>query len=104
MDNKFLLGRRIKELRLKKHLCQEKLASIIGVEPTSLSNIETGKNYPLLITLEKITEALGVTFLDVFQFSQNTEQNELLNEIIFLLKTNPNKIDEIYKITKVLVE
>lgn len=54
MDKKKLLGRRIKELIKKKNISQEKLAELIGIEPTALSNIVTGRNYPLMSTLEKL--------------------------------------------------
>lgn len=69
MDKKKLLGKRIKELIKQKHISQEKLAEIIGVEPTTLSNIVTGRNYPLISTLEKILMVLDADFSDVFHLS-----------------------------------
>ena len=54
MDKKKLLGRRIKELIKQRGISQEKLAELVGIEPTALSNIVTGRNYPLMSTLEKI--------------------------------------------------
>ena len=68
MDKKKLLGRRIKELIKQKNISQEKLAELVGIEPTALSNIVTGRNYPLMSTLEKILQVLGVNFSDVFNF------------------------------------
>ena len=44
MDNRKLLGLRIKELRKRASLSQEVLAEKAGIEPTSLSNIENGRN------------------------------------------------------------
>lgn len=44
---KSLLGKRIKEIRKKRGLTQEKLAELAGIETPSLSNIENGKNYPM---------------------------------------------------------
>ena len=38
MDKKKLLGRRIKELIKKKNISQEKLAELIGIEPTALQD------------------------------------------------------------------
>lgn len=52
MDNKKLLGRRIKELIKQKNISQEKLAEIVDIEPTALSNIVTGRNYPLMKMLK----------------------------------------------------
>ena len=68
MDKKKLLGRRIKELIKKKNISQEKLAELIGIEPTALSNIVTGRNYPLMSTLEKLLQVLEVDFSEVFNF------------------------------------
>lgn len=48
MDKKKLLGRRIKELIKQKNISQEKLAELVGIEPTALSNIVTGRNLSLI--------------------------------------------------------
>ena len=53
MDNKKLLGKRIKELRKYRNFTQEKLAELIDIEPCSLSAIEIGRHFPSLPTLEK---------------------------------------------------
>ena len=45
MDKKKLLGKRIKELIKQKNISQEKLAELVGIELTSLSNIVTGRNF-----------------------------------------------------------
>ena len=53
MDNKKLLGKRIKEIRKQKNLTQEQLAELIQIETGSLSAIESGRHFPSLPTLEK---------------------------------------------------
>ena len=68
MDNKKLLGSRLKELRKRKGLTQEKLAELVELEPASICNIENGYNYPSLQNLEKIVTTLEVTFSDIFNF------------------------------------
>ena len=103
MDNKKLLGKRIRELRKKKGLKQEQLAEMVGVEPTSICNIENAYNYPTFQNLEKITYALGVDFIEMFDFNHHKENPDLLNEINQLLKENPDKIKDIYKILKAIV-
>ena len=55
MNIKSLLGKRIKEIRKRRMMTQEKLAELAGIEIPSLSNIENGKNYPNNETLEKIS-------------------------------------------------
>ena len=102
MDNKKLLGKRIQELRKQKGLRQEKLAELSGVEPTSISNIENGRNYPSFQTLENIINVLGINFTDVFQFEHQQPTEDLLTEISEILKNHPEKIQDFYKIVKAL--
>lgn len=104
MDTKKLLGKRIKELIKQKHLSQEKLAELIGVEPTTLSNIVTGRNYPLISTLEKIIQVLDIKFSDVFNFEHNKENKDLQAEIEQILNNNPDRMKDFYKIAKALVD
>lgn len=104
MDNKVLLGKRIRELRKRNNLKQEKLAELVGLEPTSISNIENGYNYPSFQNLEKIANALNVTFVDIFKFEQHKETENLIVEINQILKNNPEKTKDFYKIIKALAE
>ena len=47
MNNlKIKLGQRIKSLRKNLNITQETLAELINMDITSLSKIETGRNYP----------------------------------------------------------
>ncbi len=60
------LGKRIKELRLKHHLSQDKLARKANVPYTTLTKIETGviKN-PSVYVVAKIAKALNVKIDDL---------------------------------------
>ncbi len=104
MDNKKLLGKRLQELRKRKGFKQEQLAELCNVEPASISNIENGRNYPSFQTLENIIKFLDVSFLDVFKFEHKQESQHLLAEINTILNKNPQKIEDVYKIVKALVE
>lgn len=104
MDNKKLLGKRIRELRKKKGIKQEKLAELVGLEPTSISNIENGYNYPTIQNLEKIALALNSSFVDIFKFEQHNDTKDLIYEINVMLNKNPDKTRDFYKILKALVE
>ena len=79
MNNKKLLGKRIKELRKESGLTQEKLAELIDIETTSLSGIESGRHFPSLPTIEKIATKLNVELKTLFDFNhlQTTEQMKL---------------------------
>ena len=104
MDKKQLLGKRIRELRKKTGINQEKLAELISVEPATISNIENGKNYPSLINLENILNVLGVTFIEVFDFEHKKAPDDLIAEIHDILLKNPNKVEDFYKIICALVK
>lgn len=104
MDNKKLLGKRVKELRKRKGFTQEKLAEIVGVEPASICNIENGYNYPSFQNLEKILKVLDSTFLDAFMFEQHKDPQDLVKEIVNLLELYPDKVKDTYKIVKALIQ
>lgn len=81
--SKKLLGKRFREIRKKLGYTQEKFAEIAGIEPQSISKIESGKNYPLLANLEKIANNLNIELSDFFIYSHQNNYDELkkiLNE------------------------
>ncbi|MBO8431059.1 helix-turn-helix transcriptional regulator [Spirochaetes bacterium] len=81
--SKKLLGKRFREIRKKLGYTQEKFAEIAGIEPQSISKIESGKNYPLLANLEKIANNLNIELSDFFIYSHQNNDDELkkvLNE------------------------
>lgn len=63
-----LLGKRIKFLREKAHLTQEKLAEKSGISLDYLGKIEVSINRPGLKTLLKISNALSVPIKSIFDF------------------------------------
>ena len=65
---KLRFGNRMKELRKKKGLSQEKLALDIEMDLTSVNEIENGHRSPKLITMYKISRALGVNLRDLADF------------------------------------
>ena len=60
------IGERIKELRKKNDLTQERLAEKIGISNVSLSKIENGKSFPDCDNLEKIICALEIKPYELF--------------------------------------
>ena len=102
MDKKKLLGKRIREIRKNKGINQEKLAELINVEPATISNIENGKNYPSMINLENILNVLDSSFTDVFNFEHKDESENLIIKINEIMKNNPERIEDFYKIIKAL--
>jgi transcriptional regulator with XRE-family HTH domain len=54
-------GKVLKELRLKKGLTQEELATDCNLDRTYISLLERGERQPTISTLFKIADALGVS-------------------------------------------
>lgn len=98
MNNKKLLGQRIKEVRKIRGITQEKLAEIIGIETGSLSAIESGRHFPSLITLEKIANHFNVQMQIFFDFSNKLSEDELISRITQNISNM--KIKDIYRIYK----
>ena len=98
-----LIGQRIKEVRMDKHLTQEYLANITGVNTSHISNIETSKVKVSLTLLVQICNALGVTvdYLLENEYHNPTSviEKELLNTIKDMKK---EKQETLLRIAKVL--
>lgn len=62
------LGRRIKLLREKSRLTQEKLAEKAGISLDYLGKIEVCINKPGIKTILKLANALGIDIKEVFDF------------------------------------
>ena len=103
-ENKKLLGLIIKTEREKLKLTQEELCSKIELDQSNLSNIENGKNYPSMTNLESILRVIECSFLEVFDFEHKKENGTLIEEINEVMKKNPEKIEDFYKIIKALTK
>ena len=104
MNKKELLGKRLRELRKRKGINQEQLAEMIDVDPTTISNIENGKNYPSLVNLENLLNVLNSSFLDAFDFEHKNNSEDLISQINEKLTTNPDKLEDFYKIVMALTK
>ena len=103
MNLKNKLGKRIKELRKNKRLSQEKLSEMIDIAQNTLSGIENGDNFCTAETLEKIIIGLEIEPLELFDFGHQKDNETLLIEINNMLKNTPEKIPEVYKIIKAII-
>lgn len=72
------LGSRIKELRTKRGLSQTELARLVGVTPSSISQVESNLIYPSLPGLLKMAEVLAVEISSLFQ-----EKQEVTTRVVF---------------------
>jgi transcriptional regulator with XRE-family HTH domain len=68
------LGLRIKELRIKRGLSQAELATLVGVTPSTVSQVEANIIYPSLPALLKMAEVLSVEITSLFQQAMELEK------------------------------
>lgn len=61
------LGNRIRELRQKTGLSQEKFALKIGMDRTYFASVEVGKRNIAIVNLEKIANGLEVSLSELFK-------------------------------------
>ena len=74
MENK-VFADRIRDLRLKKGMTQQKLGNVVGVTSTGISYWESGKAIPNFETLKKISNYFGVS-IDYLSGKDNATDNE----------------------------
>ena len=67
------MGNRLKELREKFNLTQEKLASKVGVSRQTIISLERGRYSPSLFLAFKLARVFGLRIEDVFIFKVERE-------------------------------
>ncbi|MDM8535781.1 helix-turn-helix domain-containing protein [Desulfobacterales bacterium HSG17] len=72
------IGMRLKQLRTRQGLSQTELAKLVGVTPSTISQIESNLIYPSLTALFKIAETLSIEVGSFFQ-----DQADIKNRVVF---------------------
>jgi len=72
------LGTRLKELRSKSGISQTELARLVGVTPSTISQVESNQIYPSLPALIKMAEILSVKISSFFM-----EFEDLSSQVVF---------------------
>jgi transcriptional regulator with XRE-family HTH domain len=81
MDERTLLGRRVKHLRRLRGLTQEQLAEHIEINPKYLSSIERGVENPTLDLLCRLARGLQVDLYELFQFEEGATPAQLRRKV-----------------------
>ena len=96
-----LFGKRIKELRKKQGMTQEKLAEILSVDNQTISRIETGYFFTSYENLEKIAIALNMQIRDFFDFEHLKSNDELKKDLIKKIeKMDTDSLQKTFKFIK----
>jgi len=101
MDKKRLLGARIKEIRRKQRLSQEKLAERAGISAQYISNIERGRENPTLDLLLRLADALKVSLGEMCDFESLEDRRKVRAAIHQMLRTgDPEHLRVAFKVLK----
>ncbi len=85
MEEKLLIGQKIREKRKRKHMTQFMLAEKVGLHEKQISRIESGLNFPNLISFLKIISVLDLKLSD-FTYQNEIKENYLKDDIAYILK------------------
>lgn len=100
MDIKKEFGKILRDIRISRHLTQEKMAENIGIQPENYSRIENGLSFPKPENIVKISKVLGVEVAELFQFSHLNDYDKILEAIINKLKNDKDATVMTYKFLK----
>lgn len=101
-DIKYLFGRKVKELRIKKKLSQEELSEMIEIAERNLSKIECGKSFIRAEKIGKLAEALGVTPKDLFDFEYQKDLEEIRSELIGAIQSDNENLRLLYRLYNII--
>lgn len=102
MDERALLGKRIKELRKARGLSQEALAEKMDGHPKYLGSVERGEQNPTIEFLMKLAAALRVDLVALFNYQwQRMSEAELKRKLHAMIdKSDLEKLREILALIK----
>jgi transcriptional regulator with XRE-family HTH domain len=104
MDIKQMIGARIKEIRTKRGITQERLSERMEINPKYLSGIERGKENPTLNTLIKLSESLEVHIGEIFSFVEAEDPHRSKSQILSLLdEADSEQLKLIFKVLSVVI-
>jgi len=100
-DNRYQIGQKVKAIRKRTGYTQEIFSEKIGIEPSSLSNIENGKSYPSMQTVLNIINIFNIAPEDFFAFDYFVPSENIDEKIFEIIKRQPlNQKQLMYKIIK----
>ena len=84
----YSVGKRIREIRLKKHFSQEQIALRAGITPAYLGQIEREEKNPTVKLVEKISNALDISLSELFSNQENliNRTDSIEENIIFEIR------------------
>ena len=103
MDIKRSIGSQIQKIRKAKGLSQEELSEKVGLSSKYISSIERGNENPTLDTFIKLSRALNVGIVELFNYSADTTQKDSKKFLIDLIsKGSKDQLDMAAKLIRAL--
>lgn len=108
METSVSIGKRIRYYRLLKGLSQEQLALLAGLNPAFVGHLERGLKSPTVTTLQKIVNALEITFEELFSEAKKEEfskKEQAIEKIVLSVRElDEDEITRISDIVKDIVK
>ena len=81
------IGRKIRDIRLRTAMSQERLAELSGMTNGYISQIETGRRVPSAKAISRISEALGADMADLMVRDRElpSEREALVQRVVDML-------------------
>jgi transcriptional regulator with XRE-family HTH domain len=80
MDMRRLVGRNFARIRTAKGLTQEVVAERSGFSQQYISDLERGRRNPTIVSIYELSQALGVSYLDLLKPDGYSELPERTRE------------------------
>ena len=102
------IGEKIKKIREAKGLSQKEVALAVNMDQSQYSKIEKGKTDPTTATLQKITNAIGVSLAEIFAPDDlfkdvDSYDRSLMEKLQLLEQLDEEEKQSIFKIIDSLV-
>jgi transcriptional regulator with XRE-family HTH domain len=99
MIDQKLLGNRIKSLRVKKGLSQDKFGELSGLNGKYLGEVERGNSNISIMNLSKLADVLEVPLLSLLTIEHEQDRVELVKELHQMIdESDDSQLKIIYRI------
>lgn len=99
MNLKKELGLRIKELRTKNKLTQERVAELVDITPKYQSRVETGSHFPSAELIEKYAQVFSTSPANVIRLEAKEDKETMIKQITEMLsKSSTEEVKKIYRL------
>jgi transcriptional regulator with XRE-family HTH domain len=86
MDDKKLIGRRLREIRKKHGYSQERVAELANLASNYLSRLEMGRENPTVDTLLKLSRVYKVNLWELLNYGHEIKRKEMETKICGIAK------------------